>query len=264
MKVSAQIEDVSPNVATGWLGNMIGEQRPRRSLHVKKLADDMTDGRWKVGPDAILLVKGKLANGQHRLCAIVESGTTQKMLVLRSDDHDLYQVLDCGLKRSVGDMLVSHPYGREIPPIARLVRAYEEGCVNIAGTSAAAMTHAECVQACLDESETLAEAASFASSLYNQTAILPQSIGGCIYMIGVKHGIVEKAKRFLEGVYLDGSGSAAGDLRNRLIADKSTRARLSKQIVFAMTVKAFKAYVEGRRMQCVRFSQGEKLARIEA
>lgn len=116
---------VGPQTASEWLANKWGEQRNIRTGHVERLADDMLKNRFRLTPDAILRVKGRLANGQHRLEAVVRSKMPQYFLVMESEDEELYKVLDAGIRRTLGDSLVGYTHGHSLPPIAQWVLAYK-------------------------------------------------------------------------------------------------------------------------------------------
>ena len=74
---------------TPALAKMMLEKNTRNrrlsNAWVRKLADDMSNGRWhKIGNDAITFdTDGNLTNGQHRLQAIIMSGTTQVFNVVQ-------------------------------------------------------------------------------------------------------------------------------------------------------------------------------------
>jgi hypothetical protein len=255
-QINAQIIKVTPELATEWLSDRWGEQRSIRQAHVSRLAADMEAGRFKVSPDAILRVKGKLANGQHRLEAILRSGKAQQFLVMESNDEELYKVIDAGLRRTVGDGLIGMPYAKLIPSIARWVKAYEAQAIFFSqrfgadaktGRNKSAATQVEMIEYCISNHVLLSEAAGFVNKMYAETKLLPTSIGGAIYVIGENRNLGNKHQDFLEKVYIEGGTNAAGDLRNRLIADRGSKAKLGKGYIFAITMKALKSYCNGTR-----------------
>lgn len=95
------IMDVSPQQAQAWLKN----NRSNRSVStsaVCKYAEDMKCGRWELTPQAISInSSGELADGQHRLMAVVRSGVTVKMTVAFGYESTVY---DIGRKRSAADL----------------------------------------------------------------------------------------------------------------------------------------------------------------
>lgn len=264
---TAEIMKITPELATEWLADRWGEQRSIRLAHVNRLASDMEAGRFKTSPDAILRIKNKLANGQHRLTAVVQSGKAQTFLVLQSNDEELYKVIDAGLRRTVSDGLIGIQYSKSIPSIARWVQAYETRTLqpsNRTGGEALkkrinAPTQCELIDYCLGNQEILSEAARFTNPLYEQTRLLPLSMGGAIYVINAsRNGHLEKAKSFLKQVYLEGGNTAAGDLRNRLIANRGVKSKLPPGYIFGITIKAFKSYYNGTRPGVLKWAKDEE------
>lgn len=72
---------VSPAQAKLWLGSNV-RNRSIRDRQVKQFADDMRTGKWLETHQGIAFYNdGTLADGQHRLAAIVESNVPVKLLV---------------------------------------------------------------------------------------------------------------------------------------------------------------------------------------
>ena len=73
---------------------------------VHRYANAMRNGEWVLSNDAILVTKnGKLINGQHRLMAVIESGTTQRFLIMTDADETMFKYLDGGVKRTLNDFM---------------------------------------------------------------------------------------------------------------------------------------------------------------
>jgi hypothetical protein len=275
MKTNASVEviKITPEIATEWLADRWGEQRTVRSAHVNRLAADMEAGRFKISPDAILRIKNKLANGQHRLTAVVQSGKAQSFIVMESNDEELYKVIDDGLRRTVSDGLIGIQYSKSIPAIARWVQSYETKSLRQGaryGSEASVYpgtnnwpTQCELIDYCLGNHEVLSEAASYVNPLYTQTKLLPLSIGAAIYTLAAaRNGYLEKAKTFLQQVYIGGGNTAAGDLRNRLIANRGSKSRLKAGYVFGITIKAFKSFYNGSRPGVLKWAKDEEFPTI--
>lgn len=271
-QVSAEIKKITPEQATEWLSDRWGEQRAVRGAHVSRLCADMEAGRFKVSPDAILRVKGKLANGQHRLEAVVRTGKAQQFLVMESNDEELYKVIDAGLRRTASDGLIGLPFATSMPSIARWVQAYEaQGIYKTMRTPADSKSHngkdgyitqTMMIEYCLSNKDILSAAASFVNPLYSQTKLLPLSIGGAIYVLGESHNKGDKTKNFLQQVYVDGGTNAAGDLRNRLIANRGSKSKLNAGYIFGITVKAFKSFCNGTRPGVLKWAKDEEFPTI--
>lgn len=105
-KPSASVVCVTPEIAERWLERNTSNRRVR-PLHVTKLARDMADGDWQLTGEAIKFNHaGMVLDGQHRLHAVVRSGATVQMFVVRGLDDDTQKVMDAGAARTAGDNLI--------------------------------------------------------------------------------------------------------------------------------------------------------------
>jgi len=267
---TAKVRIVTAETAIEWLSNKWGDQRAVRSTHVNRIAADMEAGRFKIGPDAILRINGQLANGQHRLAAVAQTGIPQWFLVMESNDEELYKVIDVGLRRTVSDSLKSAKYSRDIPSIARWLMMYDSGNIRQGARSGGdrsaskgGATHVEVVEYCHKNDDILVEAASFVATLYPTAKILPKSIGGALHVLAALNPQkLARMKEFLTAVYISGGDSVAGDLRNRLIANRVNRAKLSKAFILLLTIKSFSYYSAGVRPGNLKLLKDEKCQRI--
>lgn len=264
---TAEIINVTPEMALDWLNNSFEGQRHIRKKHVERITADMRNNRWITGPDAIVLISGKLANGQHRLSGLVKAKTSQTFLVLKSDNPELYKVIDAGIKRTVTDGLGDMECRHEIPAIARWVKAYYDGGVRVAAMSGGgagkdrAMSQIEMIDYVVANRHDLIPAAHFIRGIWFRTKLLQASIAGAIHVIGNKAGKREQVEKFLMQVYCGGEG-VVGELRNRLIASMGTSKKLRPGYVFNLTMKALSYYLKGEQPQRLIFKEGDKPAEI--
>lgn len=204
MKTNATVEimDVSPEIASEWLSDMWDGQRMVRKTHIERLVSDMQSGRFSLSPDAILRVNGKLANGQHRLRAVMKSGKSQPFLVMTSDDAELYKVIDAGIKRTVADGLVGVLHGNESAAIARLVMAYQLNAITVTnysgGKGVTNVSQAEMINYCIANASIIKNAEAFVRPLYGDTRLLTISISGSLHTIcaSCKEGVCDFLRRF--------------------------------------------------------------------
>lgn len=269
---------VTPEMAAEWLADRWGEQRAVRGGHVSRLLHDMQAGNFKISPDAILRIKGRLANGQHRLEAVVQYGKPVKFLVMESNDEELYKVIDQVMKRTVGDCLIGVKFAQRIPSMAKLVLAYEANAVKRYAQSAAdhsrtgasglhsklAYTQSELIDYCNANSSVLSEAAEFVEPLYSKAALLRWSIAGALYCIAMARGEQAQVRQFLTIVFSGGAvDNAANDLRNRLIQIKGvTKLKTTGAYIFAITIKAYRSYLQGTRTTFLKWSKDEEFPQL--
>jgi hypothetical protein len=103
MAMTEARERISPTKAQMYLNRNTGNRKLRDGL-VEKYAADMRSGKWTacLAPVAFY-VNGDIADGQHRLWAIIESGTTQEFLVVRGFPREAGLNVDTGKIRTVVD-----------------------------------------------------------------------------------------------------------------------------------------------------------------
>lgn len=102
--------DITPEIAAEWLKfNTLN--RPKKLQKIALYAADMKAGRWpRTGATISFGRSGRLLDGQNRLQAIVDSGTTVRMLVVWDLDDDIFDVIDGGSRRTASDVLVIEGY----------------------------------------------------------------------------------------------------------------------------------------------------------
>lgn len=121
--VRTNVVTITPSVAESYLKMNIGN-RPKKSMHVDFLAKEMREGRWMFNGDAIRIADdGRVLDGQHRLQAIVDSGTEQKTVLVTGLEADVFPTIDTGRPRSAGDALAISGHGNvnAIAAVCRLI-----------------------------------------------------------------------------------------------------------------------------------------------
>ena len=100
--------NVSPQMAASWLGENNQSNRRISDPVVKKYADDMASKNWiDTHQNAIAFFDdGTIADGQHRLAAIVQSGITVQMFVATGLDRSAASAIDQGRSRTVANGLL--------------------------------------------------------------------------------------------------------------------------------------------------------------
>lgn len=104
--VTVSLESIGPTEASEMLVNVAPRQRSLSPGTVGRYVQDMKSGNWPFVGDSIRMTwDGHVIDGQHRLSAVVESGTTQTFLVIRGLPEESIEVLDGGRPRSLADVL---------------------------------------------------------------------------------------------------------------------------------------------------------------
>ena len=98
----AFIAVIGPELAQNLLHLNFEQNRCPSKKQIAKYATDMVNGEWVLSNDALVISNdGQLGNCQHRLQAVIESGTTQKFLVLYGVDKKTFLKFDVGQKRTM-------------------------------------------------------------------------------------------------------------------------------------------------------------------
>lgn len=96
-------ERITPQMAEEYINRNNGN-RKLRAGYVERYADDMRNKRWTecLAPIAFY-DNGDVADGQHRLWALIESNTTQDFIVVRNVKRESGLNIDTGAGRSIVD-----------------------------------------------------------------------------------------------------------------------------------------------------------------
>lgn len=104
---------VTPELAKEWLSKN-SVNRGINKYRAKQYAYDMETGRWQLNGEAIKIYEdGTLADGQHRLTAIVMYGKAVKMCVITGVPKDI-SVQDRGRVRNTTDSMIIEGFPREL------------------------------------------------------------------------------------------------------------------------------------------------------
>jgi|GEM_PF-1717114 len=104
-KMKTEIKKITPEIAKEILKRN-PNNRNVSARNVAFLTAEMNSGRWLFDGSPIRLSKsGALLDGQHRLFAIINSNTTQEMLVISGIDTEAFKVMDTGKTRTADDTL---------------------------------------------------------------------------------------------------------------------------------------------------------------
>jgi len=98
---------------------------------VKKYVATMKAGKWTLSPQPIVLSSDlTMVDGQHRMEAVVQSGTSQWFMFTKVPDDSFSQAIDRGRSRTHGDILemagaVKKGQGKRVSAIARCMYSGE-------------------------------------------------------------------------------------------------------------------------------------------
>lgn len=212
--MNLKIELVTPAIANVWL-NLNNTNRKLRDGVVELYAGDMKEGRWtQCAANICFYEDGDLADGQHRLWAIVESETSQTFGILRGLPRPAGLNIDTGAGRTIVDngriSGVDTALSNEIVSVARAVAF---------GTSTSRQSNSEKLATIAEHREAVTWAVANGPRGKNiRNSVVTGAVARAWYVEADK----EKLKRFCEILT---TGFSAGEketapvcLRNYLLA----------------------------------------------
>lgn len=243
MTMRTELIEITPQVAEAML-RMNRRNRPLRRSVVQQYARDMQAGRWRLTHQGIAFdTDGILADGQHRLYAVIESGTTQLMAVTWDVPKDAQIAMDDHVKRETHDALTIQT-GTEISKfnvaIARVIFAV---CLNRSKP-----TKHEILDALRSMDEALEFVAQNHVRSKSNRGINSAAIWGGITLAWYHVEDEERLSQFcriLQGIELAKSDSdnAAVLLREWLLRTTITGGSAIRTEAFKKTQRAIKAFV---------------------
>lgn len=238
---------VTPEQASEWLNNR-GPNRQVSQARVQQFARDMRASRWAKNGETIKFDEaGLLIDGQHRLEAIVQAGVQVPLSVAWNVPSSAMPTIDAGRARGFGDVL--HIRGVTdhiaVSAVAALVRRWESG--NLTDNRAASHTELDGVVA------RHSGIVDSVAAVRKGARIAPVGILAFVHYIGARANAT-KADEFiyaiLNGTTPSGMGLSANNaafrLRERLIGQKVTKARLPRNEVLALTIRAWNFFLADR------------------
>lgn len=242
---TVEILDVSPALAETWLSRNPNNRNLRKAV-VDGYARDMEAGRWRLNGETVKFsAMGQLYDGQHRLNAVVQSGTTVPMVVIRGLGDDVMPTVDAGAKRSYSDALKLS--GEEntstLAAVARRAVMWERGMRT--NTGAIRPTPLE-MDDFLERHPEIRASADLASRLASRERLPASVIGLCHYLFAQLDA--EAATWFFLRL-ADGDGLAATDpiavLRSRVTRLRVSGGRINETEGLALTIRAWNAHRDG-------------------
>lgn len=255
--------DVTPELAHEWLGWNTHNRNLRRRT-VDAYAADMTNGDWLWNGESIKFADdGTLLDGQHRLAAVVQSGVTVGMLVVRGLPSDAQDTVDSGIIRKFADVL--HLRGEKNAPllaaVIRKVAYWETGHRRV---SAAWKPTVPQMLQILDKQPDLRDITAYAQMIATRVNLPASVIGLCIWAFSR----VETEERdqlsgdvsfFFERLR-DGQNIAKGDpiyeLRKAVANSVTNRGQRGVVYLTAILIKAWNAYRDGAKVGVLAYRPG--------
>lgn len=246
---------ITPEIAVELMARNL-RNRPLQMHWVKSLADAMASGEWMTNGESIKIdADGNLIDGQHRLAAIIKCGRPMMMSLTTGVPTNAFSTLDQGKRRSGADVLALNG-DKNVKAVASALRTIVflgGGQTSISGIRTAALIAAR------QKHPDVVYWTERYIGLRMLRQIAPASVIG-IATLGSSAWGSDTADFFLEklatGEMLD-AGSPVYVLRQRLIESKRGGASIHQLMLIGLLVKAWNAYVLGKRIKLLRMHPGE-------
>ena len=245
-KPTVEIVDVTPALAESWLSKNPNNRNLRRPV-VESYARDMEAGRWALNGETVKFsADGLLFDGQHRLHAIVASGQTVPMVVVRGLSSEVMPTVDAGAKRTYSDALKlqGEDNTSTLTAVARRAVMWERGMRT--NTGAIKPTPLE-MNDFIERHPEIRTSADLAAKLASRES-LPASVYGLCHFLFAKID-AEQATWFLmrvaDGEHLSNSDPIA-QLRSRITRLRVRGGRINETVGLALTIRAWNAHRSGQ------------------
>ena len=126
---TAEFRVITPEIAKKML-EANTRNRSIRSENLAKLVRDMEAGNFKCNGDGIRFDRnGVMLDGQHRLLALLQTGTTHQMLVVTGLAPEVMPTIDVGARKEAGDFLALEGYlnGKKIAATINVLAGLARG-----------------------------------------------------------------------------------------------------------------------------------------
>lgn len=245
------VEKITPKAAEAMLAQN-GSNRPITPSLVRRYGDEMRAGRWNTnGQGIIFSPEGQLLDGQHRLKAIIESGMTVEMFVVRGVPAERFETMDSGRARTVGDVLGAQSYknANNLAAIARLSWNYVAGAsMGYGPTKSALVQFVHKYPYLSDVTQQIVAA---------RLPIPASPTGAVLFIANAGHErYATQALDFLDGLRT-GENLTRGDprltLREWFYAQRAReRGAVGTEVAFAATARAWNAFCHGRELAIIK------------
>lgn len=132
-KVVMEITMLTREKAQTLVDSQTDQQRKLSNAHVARYADASERGLWKFDGTPIRVDwYGRMVDGQHRCHMVIKTGKAEKVLIIYGLDPDIFQVLDSGKRRAIGDALrvLDESHYCVLASALTILAAYENGTIS--------------------------------------------------------------------------------------------------------------------------------------
>lgn len=261
-KLITRTEVVTPEMAKIYLSRSKGN-RPINNRVVQQYARAMKRGEWMLNGEAIIFDNnGNLVNGHHRLNAVIKADCSAWFQITEGVEPSAFATFDCGLRRTAAQCL-SLAGVRNYSQVASAIRSFIVLCRNQKMVRPAAEntpTNSEVADCYHQFQDTWDRIGTFISNA-RMRGFLPMGWIGGAYFYLLQQGRDEgDITYFFSQLCSLGTSenSTIEKLRTQLLRAKTQRRDLRADVKWALFVKTWNAFVEGRTISALKWQYGEE------
>jgi hypothetical protein len=258
--ITSETISITPAIATEWLVNNSRNRQLSEDL-VVNYAAEMEAGHWALNGESIKFDNaGRMIDGQHRLRAIILFGKPVKILVTRGIDPAAFDTLDCGKKRTAADVLSIKgvKYSVRISGALGWIWRFVTDTVEKRSRKPATRT----VEEALEKYPEVKAVTEMVGDNVNHIISTPLVIA--LYVLFRRHNVAVADQWF--SALKDGCTEADNHtmfiLREKLIRNRSEKARLPAEELAAYCIKCFNALLDEDEIRFLKKVHGETFPRI--
>jgi hypothetical protein len=247
---TAEVRTISPTEAALMLKRN-RHNRPLKERIVAAYARDMARGAWALTGEAIKFdTNGDLADGQHRLKAIVKAGTPIRVLVVWGVPPEAQAVMDSGVKRSIVDQvsLAGVKNASILTAAARLALSEPAAGFVIPADRVSAPTNTE-ITRFMDDHPEIHRAAEVARGYYPAIDCQPSVL--CLAWLRFSTIDIDAATQFFHSVAnmsTDGPGDPRLALARRLQNLRREGTRRNGPMLLGLVYRSWNAWRRGKQL----------------
>lgn len=251
-KPSASVVVITPEVASRWIAKNL-KNRNIRSAAVNAYARDMERGNWQLTGEAVKFdTSGNLIDGQHRLMAVIKSGASVPMFVVRGLAPAAQDVMDSGSKRQAADALHLGGYknAATVAAAARLAMTVDAGTAGRGGNKA--FTHSEIAE-WVDANPDIEAGAATAMQVKGFVDLNPSVIAvAWLQQSRIDREACSEFWTSLANNATDGPGDPRNTLIRRLSSARRSGERLPQHVQLGFVIRAWNAWRKGSELHVLR------------
>lgn len=258
--IKTDVVTITPRLAKQLLHQNTGNRRVANT-NLQKIKTAMARDEWVFNGEAIKISKsGKILDGQHRLIAAAETGTTFQTLIVYGLNDTTQDSMDTGKARTIADILTIRGYKNASSLAAitvAIIRSEQWGirAATINGANAYTVTPPQAVDR-IEQEPSLTE---IHRAVAPATKIgLPARTGGLLFYKLSEINCDDAQDFFFKLTSGEGlnRGNPVLTLRNLLIALKAERGQKDQTYIAALVIKAWNKYRNGQDLFTLRFVPG--------